>query len=376
MHLCPSGRSAGGRRSYRGFTLVELLIVIVVVIILMALLLPAVQSSRASARSAACQNNLRQLAFALKKAQANIPEGGLQIDGNNDFQTFKQHLSEYSEDGGGAIWNSPATAGDGVSYGFNERVHRLGVKDAGKIVALTYPKEVAEAVTMPQSFRKYADKDHPARDSNDPNYDADIENIDPNGLGAQVHFDRANVVFYDGHTESMPLYPPDPDNLDESFSPVDQNDQLICVWKNRWLPTRDYGEGTQGIDPAEYDPADTFSDCADGMNSTPPSGSSGPGPGLGPGPGPVPGPVPGPNPPVAPPLQNPSEYPEDFDCGQEDDDGDGIGNRCDPDHPDYVPPPGEDTGGEGTGSEERYQELEQCCHYGLAWRPISWRHVR
>ena len=75
MQLCRS--AIADRRSYCGFTLVELLIVIVVVIILMALLLPAVQSSRASARSAACQNNLRQLAFALKKAQANIPEGAL-----------------------------------------------------------------------------------------------------------------------------------------------------------------------------------------------------------------------------------------------------------------------------------------------------------
>ena len=59
-----------GRKACRGiggFTLVELLIVIVVVVILMALLLPAVQSSRASARSAACQNNLRQLILMLKR---------------------------------------------------------------------------------------------------------------------------------------------------------------------------------------------------------------------------------------------------------------------------------------------------------------------
>ena len=67
-----SSRS-GSSRFRAGFTLVELLIVIVVVVILMALLLPAVQSSRASARSASCQNNLRQLCFALKKASVNIP---------------------------------------------------------------------------------------------------------------------------------------------------------------------------------------------------------------------------------------------------------------------------------------------------------------
>ena len=156
---------------------------------------------------------------------------------------FKQQLSEYAEDGDG-IWNSPGQDENANSYGFNERVHRLGVKDAGKIVALTYPKEVAEGVTMPQSFRKLADKDHPARNPDSADYDPKIAEADPNGLGAQVHFGKANVVFYDGHTESMRLYPPDPDNLDESFSPVDQNDQLICVWKDRWLPTRDYARGT------------------------------------------------------------------------------------------------------------------------------------
>ncbi|MEC8336862.1 MAG: prepilin-type N-terminal cleavage/methylation domain-containing protein, partial [Planctomycetota bacterium] len=174
-------RKCESRSRFRGFTLVELLIVIVVVIILMALLLPAVQSSRASARSAACQNNLRQLAFALKKAQANIPEGALNIDPNTDgsFQQFKDHLSAYSEDEGNAIWSSPGTPENAnSSYGFNERVHRLGVRDAGKIVALTYPEPVAYGVTTPKAFKDLADP-------TDPDYDP-VK--DPGGLGALVHF--------------------------------------------------------------------------------------------------------------------------------------------------------------------------------------------
>src|SRR5262245_61979888 len=92
---------AGSR--VRGFTLIELLVVIAILGILVGLLVPAVQSVRAAAARAACQNNLHQLgvaSYAFHDQRRKLPPGigwfpGTQYEGAVGIAFF--HLLPFIE---------------------------------------------------------------------------------------------------------------------------------------------------------------------------------------------------------------------------------------------------------------------------------------
>lgn len=72
-----------GRRN--GFTLIELLVVIAIIAILVGLLVPAINIARSAARSAQCQNNLRQLGLGMLAISTNSPRGRM-CTGNFDWE--------------------------------------------------------------------------------------------------------------------------------------------------------------------------------------------------------------------------------------------------------------------------------------------------
>jgi prepilin-type N-terminal cleavage/methylation domain-containing protein/prepilin-type processing-associated H-X9-DG protein len=80
MHALALGGRSPHRRSFRGFTLVELLVVMTIISILVGILLPAVQAARGVGRRTQCANNIRQLTVAIAAYEAEngtLPPSGV-----------------------------------------------------------------------------------------------------------------------------------------------------------------------------------------------------------------------------------------------------------------------------------------------------------
>ncbi|MEO6908449.1 MAG: DUF1559 domain-containing protein [Abditibacteriaceae bacterium] len=221
------------KSTFKGFTLIEILVVVAIISLLAAILFPVFARARESARKASCQSNLHQIGLAWLQYSQDYDEqvmrfstpgcgntcywwggwngstlssaGGLLESYMKNTQVNKcpslpdELLDSKEQTGYGynTVYLSPTTYGPPPAYASQDvPVNLAQIEDPARTVAFADAAQLYNGITMQASTYL-----SPPGDTNPPTYAGDY----PNFQGR--HNGTGNVLWCDGHVKAFkPVY--------------------------------------------------------------------------------------------------------------------------------------------------------------------------